>query len=119
MLLSRNGEYFLSNHSLGHLIFLVIKLIIWVDCSELNVSLVFIFVLLIERRWTNESIIEGNTRGLFLNRSLTLFLSRRESFCTDFSFCWCLVSLQGLELRGKSLLEVVIDHRNQLFYISY
>lgn len=52
-----------------------------------------------------------NTRGLFLNRSLTLFLSRRESLCTDFSFGWCLVYLQGLELRVKS--------RNQLSYISY
>ena len=47
----------------------------------------------------------------FLNRSLTLFLSGRESLCTDFPFSWCLVSLQGLELRVKS--------RNQLLYISY
>ena len=60
-----------------------------------------------------------STRGLFLNRRITLFLSRRESLCTDFSFGWCLVYLQGLELRVKSLLEVVIDHRNHLSYISY
>lgn len=51
MVLSRNGEYFFIKIILCEdLIFLVIKLIIWVDCSELNVSLVFIFVLLIERR---------------------------------------------------------------------
>ena len=105
------GSIFYQDHSLGTLIFLVIKLIIWVDCSELNVSLVFIFVLLIERRLTNESIIEGNTRGLFLNRSLTILLSRRKSLCTDFPFSWCPVSLQGIELRVKS--------RNQLSYISY
>ena len=44
------GSIFYQNHSLGHLIFLVIKFIIWVDCSELNLSLVFIFIPLIERR---------------------------------------------------------------------
>ena len=49
--LQKWGVFFSSKSFFGDdLIFLVIKLIIWVDCSELNVSLVFIFVLLIERR---------------------------------------------------------------------
>ena len=50
-MLSRNGECFFIKIILGDdLIFLVSSIILWVNSGELNLSLVFIFISLIERR---------------------------------------------------------------------
>ncbi len=51
MILSRKwGVFFIKNHSFGIFDFLIIKFILWVDCKELNLSLVFIFVLLYRKK---------------------------------------------------------------------
>ena len=96
-MLSRNGECFFIKIILGDdLIFLVSSIILWVNSGELNLSLVFIFIPLIERRETMKVSLRVILGVCFLIGALLFFYRGENHYALIFLLVGALYLYKGL-----------------------